>query len=377
MESQQPLRVSRVTLQDLRLAGMALLAVFSGAYAVKLGLSPVYLAAVGGAFILTLTSLIEGRGHSLPFWGGVCLTAGGLAWMLIFHCLVRASTLPNAVNLVMGPLIFGLLVTGAKDVRRDQYESLARWHVYISVLIMCLECIWRITHPDYSYLNQVTELDREDLAFYAYKLSSFMYQDSNFVGLQLVVLAGFLLGLAREGIKFNPLIHALVLALVVMTLSRASIFTVIFLYGLRFYFEAKLLGRVLCVIFGGLLVMATFVLYIQTDGSFASKFDVLDRMVEHLRQASGGEVLFGVGAGLAREAIGMGGHNILVTYLLELGVLGSLFFFVFWLLAVYATPFATLMLVGLLVNGFSLTSYAVPYFYASLAMLWLLRRVQA
>lgn len=367
--------LSRTTLADLRLAGMALVMVFAGAYAVKLGISPVYVAVLLGAVLLFLTSLAERHGQSLAFWVAACLVMGGLGWMLLFQLMVQGSGVPNVINLVMGPLVLGVMVTCGQGIRRAQYEAIARWHIHLSLLIIGVECLYRLAHPDYSYLNELTGMEGEDLAFYAYKFNSFMYQDSNFVGLQLVVLVGFVLALTREGVKFGAFIHLAMLVLTAMTLSRASFVTVVFLYGLHFFWRARLLMKLLCVLLGVGVAIAVF-LHIQNDGSFASKFDVLQRFFEHLHRASWMDVLVGVGAGKAAGTLGMGAHNILVTYVLELGVLGALAFALFWLWMLRLVPLALFMLAGLWVNGFSLTSYAVPYLYASIAMLWLLGRTR-
>ncbi len=81
------------------------------------------------------------------------------------------------------------------------------------------------------------------------------------------------------------------------------------------------------------------------------------------------DLLLGVGAGAADSVLGIGAHNLLVTYVVEFGLVSTALFVVLWALLLNEAPRRTPLLLAFLINGFSFTTPAVPYFYASLFLI--------
>jgi hypothetical protein len=110
------------------------------------------------------------------------------------------------------------------------------------------------------------------------------------------------------------------------------------------------------------------------DGSFSSKFFILSLMTEIYHRADITQRLFGIGVGNLFNLAGIFAHNIVATFVLELGIGGSLLFVVYvWILARKCPASIYLLILPMVVNGFSLVSTSMPYFFVALGLLAALR----
>jgi hypothetical protein len=110
------------------------------------------------------------------------------------------------------------------------------------------------------------------------------------------------------------------------------------------------------------------------DGSLASKFFILSLMTETYRRADTAQRLFGIGVGNLFNLAGIFAHNIVATFVLELGIGGSLLFAVYvWILSRKCPASIYLLILPLVINGFSLVSTSMPYFFVALGLLSALR----
>src|SRR5262249_9452609 len=137
--------------------------------------------------------------------------------------------------------------------------------------------------------------DSEDFTFYGFKFNSLMYQDSNFVGLQLVVQFAFLLGLARHRVRIPRTWYVWTFLLIVLTLSRASMLTAAGLVAIDLYrrFARSVVLKFLLMVASAGAVAFAFYL-VQNDISFGTKFDILKRFAHYLSGAHLSDLLFGV-----------------------------------------------------------------------------------
>jgi hypothetical protein len=111
------------------------------------------------------------------------------------------------------------------------------------------------------------------------------------------------------------------------------------------------------------------------DGSLASKFFILSLMTETYRRADTAQRLFGIGVGNLFNLAGIFAHNIVATFVLELGISGSLLFAAYvWILSRKCPASIYLLILPLVINGFSLVSTSMPYFFVALGLLAALRR---
>ncbi|MGH9739412.1 MAG: hypothetical protein ACRD4X_12640 [Candidatus Acidiferrales bacterium] len=285
-----------------------------------------------------------------------------------------ATPLWFCLFLLVGPVAMSLMRrTDLADIQR-----LVRTTSTALLVFFCVECATRIV------LSPIL-LDRMDLAswgfvtlgggwFYRYKVSLF-FLDANVAGLALLCLAALLLG-------FRKYVHRwqIVLAYVLIgaTFSRASIFAAVcqlIIYGfwkhrrfiigsLAFAGGLALSGLMVVTLRSGIEIVQSF------DPSFASKFLILMETWQWYAASSWLHRLVGVGAGNASGVIGIAAHDIFATGVLEYGIVGSLLIAAYlWLFCRRSSRAASLLVVPVIINGFSLFSSAMPFFYVVLGIL--------
>jgi hypothetical protein len=112
----------------------------------------------------------------------------------------------------------------------------------------------------------------------------------------------------------------------------------------------------------------------NVDGSLSSKLFILSLMTEIYRQADAVQRIFGVGVGNLFNLTGIFAHNIVATFVLELGIGGSILFAVYlWILSRKCPASVYLLVLPIVINGFSLVSTTMPYFFVALGLFAALR----
>ncbi|EFN8692863.1 hypothetical protein EBA27_25300, partial [Escherichia coli] len=87
------------------------------------------------------------------------------------------SQIPLVINLLI-VLLSPMLVDSYYKRRYITKQNLLNVFLFYS-LVFILDGFWRIKHP---YLEHVDKLEELGIGFQIYKVNSFMYSDSNFVG---------------------------------------------------------------------------------------------------------------------------------------------------------------------------------------------------
>jgi hypothetical protein len=357
---------------DIRFLGVYLTTVFSGAYLTKLGFSPIYPLMAGGFLLLSVIALVGRLRLSLTFWS-MTMCAVAVLFFFMVHQAEQGSLFQNALNFVLGPVGFLLVAGNGRRLSSKTLGKISRHFVYFTIAITALECVYRLTHPDYSFLEDAQErqIDIADIAFYAYKFNSLMYLDSNFVGLQVAIVFAFSLALIRFDIRFPRFVYVILFVIICATLSRASVIAALAAVAFYVYPRLSVALRVASMIVGFIGVQVVFLL-VQTDGSFVTKIALLEQLGAYLNVAPTMDLLLGVGAGRAIDYLGMGAHNLVVAYIVEAGLLLSTVVAVVWCYLFKSAKGAGLIIAVWIINGFSLTSFAMPYMYCAAAILWCL-----
>ncbi|HIF9166846.1 TPA: hypothetical protein ACX6PM_003835 [Photobacterium damselae] len=220
-----------------------------------------------------------------------------------------------------------LLVTVKNSFSTYEKIKLIRNTAYVYLFSYSIDTILRFIYPKKSYIESLELHDKSDLMFYAYK-HSFIFQDSNFVGLSLIAL--YFLILANKDIfykKYNIII-SLNIILILLSLSRAAI-VVFFIVSFIYIFRNKdTLYKMLCFIFIFFSMILFGFLFLDTihitDDSFKSKFMLLNLFVHNYHSLSINDLLFGWGLNQTYTHWGISAHNLYITILLETGILGFL-----------------------------------------------------
>lgn len=215
--------------------------------------------------------------------------------------------------------------------------------------------------------------------FYDYKIS-YMYYDSNFTGLVILNYLFFYYYLRDRKNFYFPKCYEIVLWLfLLLTFSRASI-----LVGFVFYIILYKVGRWRNLFVFLFLLVSIFVFYdlltqyLQgnnfraIDGSFNSKFYILKKSIEIFNELTLKEHLFGIGLGNFEYYTGIFAHNILVTFLIEFGLLSAGVLVLFFLLVIKrSNGFANFIIIVNLIAGFSLFSAYSPFLLVLSALILL------
>lgn len=346
---------------------------FSGFYTVKIGLSPVYL-----TFIFSVLALAVGSVHPIRWWKdttAILFTALFLTYIMALFIAGWEfdSPLPSAwFNLAFSLLYFIVTTIILENSPRDRVVKAMHVAIVLSIALLTLELAYRLTHP--AEPDELWGNEREDIFWYVYKTSSFMYPDSNSVGLFVACLIGFIVGMRSDDRRHFKNYLLPLIVLLIGSLSRAPIFAI----GTVFLFQYARGSRVRMMLIFGLTIIAILGLltWLKADESFLSKFWIAGLVVAYLAQADFLALLIGVGPGNAENALGVGAHLLPFTLLVEIGVVGTILTVILWFsIWKRSKGCGTPLLLAYLLSGLSFTTFAIPWFYSMAAVLIYLARV--
>ncbi|MBV7260591.1 hypothetical protein KCG43_00985 [Photobacterium sp. WH24] len=242
--------------------------------------------------------------------------------------------------------------------------------IVINLLYCLLDGFWRVLHPDTSVdANKLAELG---LSFHIYKTNSLMYIDSNTVGLQVVAFLAFYYWLVISNhAKFSFYIFLLASVAVFLTFSRAAYAGYIFLQIIMVYYKTKWMRYLLLISvpISMLFLIGQAEKWLLSDYSFLSKFKIISLTFDYLSNVDFFTALIGVGAGNGEYAIGMGTHNIFVTWVVELGFIGAFVYTSFFLyFCLFVRNKVYMILLPIFLVGSSASSLAIPYVFCMMVL---------
>jgi hypothetical protein len=235
------------------------------------------------------------------------------------------------------------------------------------VAILAVEAYVRISNPQFVHGDVDYLAGSESNLFYAYKLNSIMFLDSNFVGLFAIAVYFAARFLKERNALYGNVLSRIILAvcftLVILSLSRASIITLL-LMAVYYRVRSK-------IYLFSLFVPVLYLISnsISGDTSYDSKQEILSLTWLALQSIPFPEVLLGVGFGNSINRIGIGAHNIFVVLFYEGGLLIGLLCFYFYIYIFKNSPSSRVLLIATLLNGMSVYSHATPYVTAVIALL--------
>lgn len=354
-------------------AATFLLVAFSGWF-LNLTVSPVYIT-FSLAVLLIALNFANAFGHSRKLMVGISVF---FALMLVLYTLFAQRVLLRKVttsaadhtliNILFSLVYYIMTCLAARNLSKNVLIDMLVKMINITLPLLVIESAYRWMHP------VVQHYVSQDLVYYQYKMSSIMYQDSNFVGLYLVTLFFLSTYLRRYyGIQLKTQ-RILLFALTILTISKAAI-AVIVAFWILFDLKTARWKKALLLSMAGFMVGGYMLRELAFGLSVEGKLRIFNLVGNWWASASWFNRLFGVGYGHTREAIGMGAHNIFLTFLLESGLIGLLLMLLFWLLLMRSTKMRGLIIfVPFLTVSMSATAHAVPYLYCILALISIIER---
>lgn len=355
-------------------ASSFLLICFSGFYLTGiLPVSPVYFTFLLAFVIFTFGNILKNKTTlqrlSIPIIGYVL-------YILISQPL-KNPNVGSLINILFSLSYLLVVLNTINHLEKDVIVKYSKYFVIFTIILLSIEAFWRLSHPVYLIEGTSKDLrESEGLLFYAFKISSIMFQDSNFVGTYGLITYFFYLYLFRE--KFVQSKFPLIILgfLIILTLSRSAILTLPITYFL-IYITKKNGSFIYQLIFLFGLILGSFFLYdkLLSDGSFQSKFIIVDLSIEYLKNSSLLIFLTGIGYGNTLNLFGIGAHNLVITHIIESGIIGLFFFLFVNIIFIKGSERKSLYVtIPLFVSGMSLTGHSISFYFACLAIIYTINK---
>ncbi|HCB3268873.1 TPA: O-antigen ligase family protein, partial [Citrobacter amalonaticus] len=235
----------------------------------------------------------------------------------------------------------------------------------VAVFFLVIELISRI-------LNYNSNKD----GFYALKYSV-LYFDSNFTGLVILALCSFLLYLKYVKLYDLKQQRRILYVLLIATFSRAAIVAMIVTrIGLANPKKVKSRSYIMlacaAVIFS---MMAVEYIYqsesfSDIDGSFNSKFYIINQALALYDKLPFMVHLFGIGLGNTSQFLGIFAHNMYVTLILEMGWFGTTLFVLYIIYTLrISNGYAMYIWLPVFISGISLFSAYSPFIFIIVSLI--------
>lgn len=340
------------------LAG-ALLAIFCTSFLSQVILiSPIYisycLVYILLIFIVSRCSIIKYKTHLSSYFSIFVYTI-----YISIQSLFEGQNLKYPLLMAMSASYYPIGCVIFDQLTRKQIITICKYILLVTCIILIIDCIYRFLHP--------TELRWVDsfTFFYKYKMNTIMFTDTNDVGFLILLTMGFILYLkSSNSLNISFYVQLLFFVLLILSFSRAAIVAYLISYFiLNIYNRLNLVGRFIANVVIVIAVVYLFILFLS-DGSFLTKIEILQECYVYLLNVDFCDLLFGIGYAQSETVLGIYGHNYIVLYLIEFGLIG-LFLFSVTVLSIYmqTNSNAKYLIYPYLIAGLSFAPYILPYFF--------------
>lgn len=273
---------------------------------------------------------------------------------------------------ILIPILFYILIISlAKKLSEKEIIYILKFIIIFSIPILLLEATYRISNPIYIIDGVDIRTLSSYFHFYSYKFNSILFEDSNFVGVMIVVLFSVVLYLEDLLKKKLLVLKLLLFIFVILTLSRASILVFIFMYIL---FYTKNLNyrpiKLLIIITGIMLGTIIFALSLKDD-SFNTKLLMFNLFADYIHYTSPFNLLFGIGIGEhTSNEYSLMYHNVIFQHIMDEGILGFTLLFIFWLQTIRKSNYKNLFIfIPFIMLGMSVVGHTIAYFYVVISLI--------
>lgn len=341
----------------------------SFAYMSKLTLySPVYI--LTPFFILLI--LILHRRSTFRF--NLSGSAAFFTILLASIVVVKSDKYSTYINLCLGMALY-IAIRSYIVSSKFEIQSLLKCVRQASMVASCmfaLDTIWRLSNPGSGSEFIDGLLMQNGIGFYLYKFNSIMFNDSNTVAIALQCLIFLNVYLYSLDGKGRTQI-AIGLILLVLTLSRAAIISTFILLIINHMKKYKI-GILILLTISPILFIILFpsmMAIFSNDASNMVKIQILDYFTNYLANANIWEIIIGSGFDRSIEIFDVYSHILIITLIVEFGVLGTIAFFTFLISTAMESRGKTLFLiVPLMLTSMSYWFYlGSPFVFATIAII--------
>lgn len=283
------------------------------------------------SFPMTILAIGKSRFNLVPILALIYAAAacGILYWQQVYLDCLYSFGVGNAR--IVGPVLFFIVtwILFSHDSEEDLIKGL-QLALKCLLIVLVIDTVCRIATPLLSGANIVS--------FYAYKVHSPFYIDSNFHCMNCLIMLELTYYLEKHTSQSFSKQRVATLVLSFLTLSRSLIIGIALYYIGRYILLSIKKGNFLMLINTGIVAIIAIVYSlpeIETDGSFKTKTEIIDA-VQDICSSDSYDYLIGYGIGNYKnysEAV-LGRmrscHNLL-GLAVEMGALWSLLTLLFWI----------------------------------------------
>lgn len=362
-------------LVNIRNLSLFFIIVFSGFYLTRiLSLSPIYVSYLIGTIVMISYSFFTNTSFYTNKLSIIYVIY--IIYLVITQIYLEANS-TSLINVLFSLIYFVTTINIAFYSTNRILIQYSKYFIWFTILLLTIEALWRITHPVFFLEGALKDYrDMEGMLFYAYKFSSIMFMDSNFVGTYALTAFFYYYYLLRKNYTKSKVPLILLFFLIVGTLSRSAIITVFVTFLFIYFLSIKIKIKHILLFFSIVILVSFFLIpKIMNDPSFSTKFIILNSTWEYIQKSSLLNFLFGIGFGNSYKYMELGGHNLFITHFVESGLIGLLFFLMINLSLIKRTQKYSLYLtIPLFISGMSLAGHAISYYYACLALIFVIQQ---
>ena len=343
-----------------------LIIVFSGFYLYGMKIDPIYIAFLLGVFLLYPKAMsnkkLKLKLELLPIYVFI-------GYIIITQYLILSNYTKPVINVLLALAYYIVTFRTIEHLNYKKISRISRIFINASIIILMVEAIYRWLHP----VDLVENISR-GAYIYRYKISSIMYQDSNFVGIYIVVLFFYCIYL-RKYFEEKYRIHLIILfVLCLLTLSKASIVTLI-LFWIIFGMDISKINKIVLLILLGGTAGIWFLKMIIQDDSLMARYALFYYTGKYFKSASIFNQIIGVGFGNAKYYMNIGAHSIFIVFLVEAGIIGLVALLFLWVHIIKKSKGqALIVLLPFSLNALALSGHSITFLYCVLAIICILSK---
>lgn len=338
-----------------------------------LNASPVYYWAVVGSMLYLFFKIKNKNWEKINY----------IAFLMLFYIYISQIFLsPDISVLITFSLTYLYFIIVNDLLKYINYKLLmffSEFFVDFVILLTFIDAIHRFYGLNFDF--SIFKTIFSGLEFYKFKINSLMFGGANGVAFLLSSLFVFLFYLGKITHKKYFFRKLIALILIVLTFSRTiylALIILLFLYilikALKIKYMKELILFFLFVISLSphlfLKLISGYISFI-TDGSFQTKLYISESGWEYILKNNGlWDNLIGFGLGNGVKYLGSWVHNLLLTYILETGLIGFIIFIIF--LSYFYKKTAkdyVFFYYLLLISGISFVPIQIPYFFVFMLLL--------
>ncbi len=302
--------------------------------------------------------------------------------LIIVNLLIFIVALINQIGIsdfrrpVVSFICFLLYILTILIGNRLSYQDIKKLSILslnISIILFLAEFYFRFNN-NWKIIFNPELYSQETKLFYNFKEGSIMFMDSNHVAIVLLLLYFFTFYLIREHKERLFYILAFYAFFITFTFSRAVWITTL-LFSILYYFHKPnkrlILYFPIIFIVGG---ASNFIYqFFSKDLSFLTKFDIYFATIKYINDSTYWQIIRGVGYGNSYDFLGIGTHNLFITYFVEGGLITLVLILMLYLLMFIKNNGKFLyLLLPFILAGMSFAPQVQTFLYIPLATIYLL-----